>query len=70
MPLVEVIYSGRKRATTEEKRALMHDLADIFADVLGTPQGRLQVLFFDLDWEDSITNLLSGDQPDNAPASS
>jgi phenylpyruvate tautomerase PptA (4-oxalocrotonate tautomerase family) len=62
MPLVEIIHASDQPASREQKRALMQEFTDIFAEVLGTPNNRLLMFFNALDLEDSNASLLAGDR--------
>jgi phenylpyruvate tautomerase PptA (4-oxalocrotonate tautomerase family) len=61
MPILEVVHAAKEPVTTEQKRAFARSAVEIFRDVLGTPDGRLRVFFYPLEWEDSIAGLLEGD---------
>jgi phenylpyruvate tautomerase PptA (4-oxalocrotonate tautomerase family) len=61
MPILEVVHAAKEPATTEQKQAFVRSAVEIFRDVLGTPDGRLRVFFYSLDWEDCVAGLLEGD---------
>jgi hypothetical protein len=63
MPLLEVLHAAQEPASREQKRAFARSAVEIFRDVLGTPDGRLRVVFYPLSWDDTIEGLLdsSGD---------
>lgn len=58
MPLLEILYASQEPASTEHKRVFARSAVEIFRDVLGTPDGRLRVVFYPLGWEDSLEGLL------------
>jgi hypothetical protein len=65
MPVMEVIHAAEEPATTDQKRAFVRSAVEIFRDVLGTPDGKLRVFFYQLDALDGIDGLLkSGDDED------
>ncbi len=58
MPILEVVHATQATATVEQKQAFVRSTVEIFRDVLGTPDGRLRVFFYQLGWEDCIAGLL------------
>lgn len=70
MPLLEVLHAAQQPASVEQKRVFARSAVEIFRDVLGTPDGRLRVVFYPLGWEDSIEGLLddAGDEESEADA--
>lgn len=65
MPIIEVVHASKEPATVEQKQEFVRSTVEIFRDVLGTPDGRLRVFFYQLGWEDCIAGLLeSSDEPD------
>jgi hypothetical protein len=58
MPLLEVLQSTRKPVSVEQKRAFARSVVEICRDILGTPDGRLKIFFYQLGWEDGIEGLL------------
>jgi hypothetical protein len=64
MPILEVIHSTPEPVSVEQKQAFARAAVEIFRDVLGTPDGRLKVFFYQLGWEDCIAGLLDGDSKD------
>ena len=59
MPLLEVLHAAQEPASQEQKRAFARSAVEVFRDVLGTPDGRLRVVFYPLGWDDSIEGLLA-----------
>ena len=66
MPILEVIQAAKEPATTEQKRAFARSALEIFRDVLGTPEGRLRVFFYPLEWEDSLAGLLESEPEEDS----
>lgn len=60
--MLEVIISGEDDTPTERKRAFAEAAARIMQDELGTPPGRLRLLFRTVEREDTIEGLLPGDE--------
>lgn len=58
MPILEIVHATQKPANVEQKQAFTRAVVEIFRDVLGTPDGRLKVFFYQLDWEDCIAGLM------------
>lgn len=58
MPILEIVHATQEPATTAQKRAFTRAAVEIFRDVLGTPDGRLKVFFYQLGWEDCIEGLM------------
>ena len=58
MPILEVIHAAKEPASIGQKQAFVRSAVEIFRDVLGTPDGRLRVLFYALDWEDCNAGLM------------
>jgi hypothetical protein len=67
MPLLEIVHASQETATAAQKRAFTRAAVEIFRDVLGTPDGRLQVFFYQLDWEDCIAGLLESSDEQEVP---
>lgn len=68
MPILEVVHAAQEPATLEQKQAFVRSTVEIFRDVLGTPDGRLRVFFYQLGLQDSIAGLLQSDA-DEPPSS-
>jgi phenylpyruvate tautomerase PptA (4-oxalocrotonate tautomerase family) len=58
MPILEVVHATQEPATAAQKQAFTRAVVEIFRDVLGTPDGRLKVFFYQLGWEDCSAGLL------------
>jgi phenylpyruvate tautomerase PptA (4-oxalocrotonate tautomerase family) len=54
MPMLEVIYTRGEPPSREQKRAFCEEAVIIFAEVLGTPPGRLRLVMQQLQPSDSI----------------
>jgi phenylpyruvate tautomerase PptA (4-oxalocrotonate tautomerase family) len=54
MPMLEVIYTRSEPLSREQKRAFCEEAVTIFAEVLGTPPGRLRLVMQQLRPSDSI----------------
>jgi hypothetical protein len=65
MPVMEVIHAAKEKADTAQKRAFVRSAVEIFRDVLGTPDGKLRVFFYQLDYEDGIEGLLNSDEDED-----
>jgi hypothetical protein len=48
MPLLEVLHAAREPVSREPKQVFARSAVEIFRDVLGTPDGRLRVVFYPL----------------------
>lgn len=60
MPMLEVIRSRAEALRLEEKQAFALEAEQIFREVLGTPPGRLRLLFQQVAPEDTIEGLRQG----------
>lgn len=69
MPFVEVIHASQEAPSKAQKQAFAREVVAIFRDVLGTPDGRLLLTFYNLDEEDSLAGLLKDDPPLDETAS-
>jgi hypothetical protein len=61
MPILEVIHSVRQPFTMDQKKQFAAESVKIFQDVLGTPEGRLRLLYRDVAPTDTIEGLLTDD---------
>lgn len=57
MPMLEVLRSRPEPLSLEQKRAFAQEVQQIFQQVLGTPPGRLRLLFQHFASEDTIEGL-------------
>lgn len=60
MPMLEVVRSGAESLSLEQKRAFAREAEQIFREVLGTPPGRLRLLYQQIAPEDTIEGLTEG----------
>ena len=69
MPILEIVHATHEPASVEQKQAFTRAVVEIFRDVLGTPDGRLKVFFYQLGWEDCIAGLMenSAERQEEAP---
>ncbi|HEY8346790.1 MAG TPA: hypothetical protein VIL07_05860 [Symbiobacteriaceae bacterium] len=57
MPMLEVIRSGPEALTLKQKQAFVREAEQIFREVLGTPPGRLRLLFQEIAPTDTLEGL-------------
>ena len=58
MPIVEVLYTRAEPVSVSQRKAFVREVAQVFNEVLGTPQARLQFAIRHLQPEEG-TELLS-----------
>lgn len=58
--MLEVIRSGSAALSLEQKRGFALEAEQIFREVLGTPPGRLRLMFQQIVPEDTIEGLTEG----------
>lgn len=66
MPMLEVIHAAETPTAREQKRAFAQQVVALFKDVLGTPDGRLRLFFYDVDRGNCLPGLL---EDEHTPAS-
>ncbi|MCX6046078.1 MAG: tautomerase family protein [Chloroflexi bacterium] len=67
MPMLEVTQASPMPLTLSQKRAFALEAIDIFSHVLNTPDGRLRLFFYQLQWDACLpglvpTSYVSGDR--------
>ena len=65
MPMLEVTQAAPMAASLEQKRAFAKEAIDIFSEVLNTPDGRLRLFFYQLNWDACLPGLIPSDHIDN-----
>lgn len=57
MPILEVVYAREDPLPRSKRRAFALEAVEIFREVLGTPPGRLQLVFYHLRLDDTLDGL-------------
>jgi 4-oxalocrotonate tautomerase len=67
MPMLEVTQASPMPITLSQKRSFAQESIEIFSHVLNTPDGRLRLFFYQLQWDSCLpglvpTSYISGDR--------
>ena len=57
MPMLEVIHAGSNPLSLTQKRGFTEEVETILREVIGTPNGRMQLVFFELGEHDHAAGL-------------
>ncbi len=65
MPMLEVTQAAPMAASLEQKRAFAKEAIEIFSEILNTPDGRLRLFFYQLNWDSCLPGLIPSNHIDN-----